>query len=34
MHDVMHIESCNFEDFPVGFQLSFAKQMIRRYYEI
>jgi glycosyltransferase involved in cell wall biosynthesis len=31
MPDVLYIESCNFEDFPVGGQLSFAKQMIHTY---
>ncbi len=34
MPDAMYIESCNFKDFPIGGQLSFAKQMIRGYYEI
>lgn len=29
MPDALYIEPCNFEDFPVGGQLSFAKQMIR-----
>ncbi len=31
MHDAMFINPCNFEDFPVGGQLSFAKQMIRAF---
>jgi glycosyltransferase involved in cell wall biosynthesis len=29
--DALFIEPCNFEDFPVGGQLSFAKQMIRAF---
>ena len=29
--DVLLIESCNFEDFPVGGQLSFAKQMMKAF---
>jgi glycosyltransferase involved in cell wall biosynthesis len=29
MPDALYIEPCNFEDFPIGGQLSFAKQMIR-----
>jgi len=31
MPDTLFIEPCNFEDFPVGGQLSFAKQMIRTF---
>lgn len=31
MPDVLFIEPCNFEDFPVGGQLSFAKQMVRTF---
>ena len=34
MPDAMYIESRNFEGCPIGGQLSFAKQMIRGYYEI
>jgi glycosyltransferase involved in cell wall biosynthesis len=29
--DVLFIECCNFEDYPVGGQLSFAKQMVRTF---
>ena len=28
MHDAMYIEPCNFDGFPIGGQLSFAKQMV------
>ena len=31
MPDVLLIEPCNFEDFPVGGQLSFAKQMMKAF---
>lgn len=31
MPDVLLIEPCNFEDFPTGGQLSFAKQMIKAF---
>ena len=31
MPDAMFIEPCNFEDFPMGGQLSFARQMVRTF---
>lgn len=31
MPDILYIEPCNFEDFPVGGQLSFAKQMVQAF---
>jgi glycosyltransferase involved in cell wall biosynthesis len=31
MPDVLYIEPCNFEDFPVGGQLSFARQMVHTF---